>query len=61
MQKSCWVGRRHFLRAVNQAGRSSLTAGILQKSSAEEDERIPALLQARMTQRERHGVAPWVE
>lgn len=36
-------------------------AGILQKTSAEQDERIPVLLQARMTQRERHAVAPWVE
>lgn len=36
-------------------------AGKLQKTSAEEDERIPVLPQATMTQRERHSVAPWVE
>jgi len=37
------------------------TAGIIQKTSAEEGKRIPVLLWANMTQRERHGVAPWVE
>lgn len=31
------------------------------RPQAKEDKRIPVLLQARMTQRERHGVAAWVE
>lgn len=41
--------------------RALSTAGIIQKTSAEEDRRIQVLLWANMTQRERHGVAPWVE
>lgn len=36
-------------------------AGKLQKASSKEDEKIPVLPRAKMTQRERHGGASWVE